>query len=134
MLLVSLSLWNDTILLIHCSPVEGESGWMYILLGISGSALPATIQRELWNLYRQSSTATTSMRSMYLVCLSRPLTFTLNGGNIRLNGIVCFIIIDRQLHNVSNNVKPMNVIRLQTINTLSPCLSCFTQLTMLVNQ
>lgn len=45
MLLVSLSLWNETTFCIHCSPVEGESGWMYILLGISGSALPATIQR-----------------------------------------------------------------------------------------
>jgi len=50
MLLVSLSLWNETGLLIHCSPVAGESGWMYILLGISGSALPATSQHEFWNL------------------------------------------------------------------------------------
>lgn len=50
MLLVSLSLWKATGLAIHCSPVAGLSGWIYILLGISGSALPATIQRELWNL------------------------------------------------------------------------------------
>ena len=34
----------------HCSPVVGLSGWMYIRLGISGSALPATIHRLLWNL------------------------------------------------------------------------------------
>ena len=30
---------------IHCSPVAGLSGWMYILFGISGSAFPATIHR-----------------------------------------------------------------------------------------
>lgn len=45
MLLVSFSLWNDTTFCIHCSPVDGESGWMYIRLGISGSAFPATIHR-----------------------------------------------------------------------------------------
>ncbi|MPC43823.1 hypothetical protein E2C01_037478 [Portunus trituberculatus] len=43
MLLVSFSLWNETTFCIHCSPVAGLSGWIYILLGISGSALPATI-------------------------------------------------------------------------------------------
>ncbi len=43
MLLDNLSLWNDTTFCIHCSPVAGLSGWMYILFGISGSALPATI-------------------------------------------------------------------------------------------
>ena len=41
MLFVSLSLWKETTFCIHCSPVAGLSGWMYILLGISGSALPA---------------------------------------------------------------------------------------------
>lgn len=45
MLLVSLSLWNETTFCIHCSPVDGESGWIYIRFGISGSALPATIHR-----------------------------------------------------------------------------------------
>ena len=45
MLLVSLSLWKETTLDIHCSPVAGLSGWMYIRFGISGSALPATIHR-----------------------------------------------------------------------------------------
>lgn len=44
-LLVSFSLWKDTTFCIHCSPVDGESGWMYIRFGISGSALPATIHR-----------------------------------------------------------------------------------------
>ena len=48
---MSLSLWKDITLFIHCSPEAGESGWMYIRLGISGSALPDTIHRELWNLY-----------------------------------------------------------------------------------
>lgn len=43
MLLVSLSLWKLTTFCIHCSPLLGESGWMYILFGISGSAFPATI-------------------------------------------------------------------------------------------
>lgn len=86
MLLVSFSLWKATGLAIHCSPVAGLSGWMYMRLGISGSALPATIQRELWNLYRQSSAATMSISRMYLAFLSRPLTRTLKGGNIRLRG------------------------------------------------
>ena len=45
MLFVSFSLWNDTTFCIHCSPVVGLSGWMYILFGISGSALPAMIHR-----------------------------------------------------------------------------------------
>lgn len=45
MLLVSLSLWNDTTFCIHCSPVDGLSGCMYIRFGISGSAFPATIHR-----------------------------------------------------------------------------------------
>ncbi len=43
MLLVSFSLWKETTFCIHCSPVVGLSGWMYIRFGISGSALPATI-------------------------------------------------------------------------------------------
>ena len=43
MLFVSFSLWKETTFCIHCSPVAGLSGGMYILLGISGSALPATI-------------------------------------------------------------------------------------------
>lgn len=30
MLLVSLSLWNDTTFCIHCSPVDGLSGWMLL--------------------------------------------------------------------------------------------------------
>ena len=84
MLFVNFSLWKETTFCIHCSPVLGESGWIYILLGISGSAFPATIQRELWNLYLQSSTATVSMRRMYLARLSKPVTRTLYGGNIRL--------------------------------------------------
>lgn len=50
MLLVSLSLWKATGLLIHCSPLDGLSGWMYIRFGISGSAFPATVQPEFWNL------------------------------------------------------------------------------------
>jgi len=37
------------------------------------------------------------------------------------NGNVCFIIIDRQLHNMSNNVKPLNIIRLQTIKIVTVC-------------
>ena len=45
MLLVNFNLWKETTFCIHCSPVAGESGWMYIRFGISGSALPATIQR-----------------------------------------------------------------------------------------
>lgn len=84
MLFVSLSLWKLTTFDIHCSPVAGLSGWMYILFGISGSAFPATIQRELWNLYLQSSAATMSIKRMYLAFLSRPVHLTLNGGNIRL--------------------------------------------------
>src|SRR6218665_951428 len=58
---------------------------MYIRFGISGSAFPETIHRELWNLYRQSSTATMSTRRIYLALLSNPETLTLNGGNIRLS-------------------------------------------------
>lgn len=73
-----------TTLDIHCSPVAGLSGWMYILFGISGSALPATIHRELWNLYLQSSAATISINKMYLAFLSSPVHLTLNGGNILL--------------------------------------------------
>lgn len=46
-LFVNFSLWNETTFCIHCSPVDGESGWIYIRLGISGSALPATIHRLL---------------------------------------------------------------------------------------
>ena len=42
---MSLSLWKDTTFCIHCSPVVGLSGWMYMRFGISGSALPATIHR-----------------------------------------------------------------------------------------
>lgn len=88
MLFVSLSLWKFTTFDIHCSPVAGLSGWMYILFGISGSAFPATIQRELWNLYLQSSAATISINRMYFAFLSKPVHLTLNGGNIRLwNGI-----------------------------------------------
>uniref|UniRef100_A0A0E9TJQ4 Uncharacterized protein n=1 Tax=Anguilla anguilla TaxID=7936 RepID=A0A0E9TJQ4_ANGAN len=68
--------------LFSCGP--GCPGWMYIRLGISGSAFPATIQRELWNLYRQSSAATISINKIYLAFLSRPFTRTLKGGNIRL--------------------------------------------------
>ncbi len=45
MLLVSFSLWKETTFCIHCSPVVGLAGWMYIRFGISGSALPATIHR-----------------------------------------------------------------------------------------
>ncbi|GBP84105.1 hypothetical protein EVAR_63243_1 [Eumeta japonica] len=45
MLLVSFNLWKETTFCIHCSPVDGESGCMYMRLGISGSALPATIHR-----------------------------------------------------------------------------------------
>lgn len=86
MLLVSFSLRKLTTLDIHCSPVAGLSGWMYMRLGISGSALPATIQRELWNLYLQSSAATMSMRRIYLAFLSIPLHLALSGGNIRLRG------------------------------------------------
>lgn len=86
MLLVSFSLWKVTTLDIHCSPVAGLSGWMYILFGISGSAFPATIHRELWNLYRQSSAAIMSINKMYLAFLSSPEHLTLNGGNIRLQG------------------------------------------------
>ena len=85
MLLVNFSLWNETTFCIHCSPVEGESGWMYILLGISGSAFPAIIHLELWNLYLQSSAATISINMMYLAFLSSPETRTLKGGNIRLS-------------------------------------------------
>ena len=48
MLLVSLSLWKETTFCIHCSPVVGLSGWMYMRFGISGSALPATIHRLEW--------------------------------------------------------------------------------------
>ena len=44
-LLVSFNLWKETTFCIHCSPVAGLSGWMYILFGISGSALPATSHR-----------------------------------------------------------------------------------------
>jgi len=84
MLFVNLSLWKLTTFDIHCSPVAGLSGWIYILFGISGSAFPATIQRELWNLYLQSSAATISIKRIYLAFLSRPVHLTLNGGNIRL--------------------------------------------------
>lgn len=66
MLLVSLSLWNETTFCIHCSPVLGESGWMYIRFGISGSALPATIHLLTYhsgshfNLYRHSTCVQTN--------------------------------------------------------------------------
>ena len=50
-LFVSFSLWKLTTFCIHCSPVAGLSGWMYILLGISGSAFPATIHL-LWRRMR----------------------------------------------------------------------------------
>ena len=82
MLLVSLSLWKETTFCIHCSPVLGESGWMYMRLGISGSALPAITHRELWNLYLQSSAATMSINIMYLAFLSKPETRMRNEGNI----------------------------------------------------
>ena len=84
MLFVSFSLWKFTTLDIHCSPVAGLSGWMYIRLGISGSAFPATIHRELWNLYLQSSAATMSINKIYLDFLSKPAHLALNGGNMRL--------------------------------------------------
>ena len=45
MLLLNLSLWKEITFCIHCSPVAGLSGWMYIRFGISGSALPATNHR-----------------------------------------------------------------------------------------
>ena len=45
-MLVSLSLWNEMQgRFIHCSPVAGLSGWIYIRFGISGSALPAITHR-----------------------------------------------------------------------------------------
>lgn len=69
---------------IHCAPVLGESGCMYSGFGISGSAFPATIQRQLWNLYRQSSAGTISMRKKYFARGSNPVTRALIGGNIRL--------------------------------------------------
>lgn len=84
MLFDNFSLWKLTTFCIHCSPVAGESGWMYIRFGISGSAFPATIHRLLWNLYRQSSTATKSINNMYFARLSKPETLTLQGGNILL--------------------------------------------------
>jgi hypothetical protein len=40
--------------------------------------------RLLWNLYRQSSTATKSINKIYLARLSKPDTLTLHGGNMRL--------------------------------------------------
>ena len=86
MLLVSFSLWKLTTLDIHCSPGAGLSGWMYMRLGISGSAFPATIQRELWNLYLQSSAATMSISRMYLAFLSIPTHLVRSGGNMRLRG------------------------------------------------
>lgn len=86
MLLVSFSLWKLTTLDIHCWPVAGLSGWMYMRLGISGSAFPATIQWELWNLYLQSSAATMSIRTTYLASLSMPAHLALSGGNMRLYG------------------------------------------------
>lgn len=84
MLLVSLSLLKLTTRDIHCSPVAGLSGWMYMRLGVSGSAFPATIQREFWNLYLQSSAATRSISRMYLARVSIPVQLTLSGGNMRL--------------------------------------------------
>ena len=45
MLLLNFSLWNEITFCIHCSPVAGLSGCMYIRFGISGSAFPATIHR-----------------------------------------------------------------------------------------
>lgn len=84
MLFDNFSLWKLTTFCIHCSPVAGESGCMYIRFGISGSAFPATIHRLLWNLYRQSSTATKSINKIYLARLSKPDTLTLHGGNMRL--------------------------------------------------
>ena len=45
MLLLNLSLWKEITFCIHCSPVAGLSGWIYIRFGISGSAFPATIHR-----------------------------------------------------------------------------------------
>ncbi|TNN69076.1 hypothetical protein EYF80_020659 [Liparis tanakae] len=58
---------------------------MYMRLGISGSALPATIQRDVWNLYLQSSAATMSIRTTYLALLSMPAHLALSGGNMRLS-------------------------------------------------
>lgn len=87
-LFVSFSLWNETDFCIQCSPVAGESGWMYILFGISGSALPATIHLELWNLYLQSSTGTMSIRRIYFALLSSPDSFVLYAGNILLQTII----------------------------------------------
>ena len=84
-LFVSFSLWNETLGRdIQCSPVAGESGWGIHFLWISGSALPATIQRELWNLYRWSSAGTMSMNKQYFAFLFNPDTRILKHGNIRL--------------------------------------------------
>lgn len=49
-------------LLIQVSPVAGESGWMCNGFLSSGSALPATAQRELWNFQRFVSHGTMSCR------------------------------------------------------------------------
>ena len=52
--------------------------------GSSGSALPATIQHELWYLYRQSSLGRISITIQYLAFGFSPETFVLKPGNIRL--------------------------------------------------
>ena len=102
MLFVSFSLWKLTTFCIHCSPVAGLSGWMYILLGISGSALPATIHLLLWNLYLKSSAATTSSRRMYLALASRPDILNFICGNICLEEKEIFDILSADQSDVRN--------------------------------
>ena len=85
MLLVSFNLWKETIFCSHCSPEAGESGWTYSRLGISGSALPATVHLPLWNLYLLSSIGTMSIMRMYFDFLSSPFRRILKAGNILLH-------------------------------------------------
>jgi len=71
-------------LVIQCSPDAGESGCGTHFFWISGSAFPATIQRELWNLYLWSSAGRISMKRQYFAVFERPDRRIWGEGNILL--------------------------------------------------
>lgn len=83
-LFVNLTFWKLIVCRIHCAPLDGPSGCTYKRPGRWGSALPATVHSELWNLYRLSSTGTISITRMYFSFGFNPEMLILITGNIRL--------------------------------------------------
>lgn len=100
-LFVNLTFWKLIVCLIHCAPLDGPSGWTYKRPGRWGSALPATVHSELWNLYRLSSTGTISITRMYFSFGFSPEMLILMTGNIRLKKRKIFYIIGTRIFKLS---------------------------------